>query len=75
MMTKMHFETLATWLKCLPMPSAERQIVASSLADMLSTTNHRFDRRRFLIAAEAYQGNWPEGGISPIDGQYHRNAR
>ena len=77
MFSRQHYTFLADFFAnaSLCVEPRDRRLVASALADRLGADNPRFDRRRFLIAAKAYLGNdYTDGGISPIDGQYFRNA-
>jgi hypothetical protein len=60
MFSKRHYEFLAEWLRNASMAvgDMDRHLVAHSLADRLERDNPRFDRKRFLRAANAIAADW-----------------
>jgi len=53
-----HYAWLASWLKQLNMEPAVTLALAKRMANDLERDNPRFDRERFLEAAEGYPVNW-----------------
>ena len=49
-MTRKHFEAIARAIRDLAVDAGAREEVAHRIADVLSGTNPRFDRERFLEA-------------------------
>jgi hypothetical protein len=52
--TRKDFELIADAIQLLPLDIADRQVVAEHFAKVLTGTNDRFDRDRFIKAATAW---------------------